>query len=88
MTQTKITLYTRSRCPLCDKAKGTLLELKQEWDFDLEEIDIHSKDELTELYGLMIPVVQIDGEEVGFGYVNKFDIRNRLQKKRLANKLK
>jgi glutaredoxin len=82
MTQTKITLYTRKRCPLCDKAKFTLVDLKKDWDFTLEEIDIESSDELTELYGLMIPVVHIDGEEVGFGVVNKFDISNRLQEKK------
>ena len=81
MEQTTITLYTRNRCPLCDKAKATLDELKQEWDFRLEEIDIETSDDLTERYGLMIPVVHLDGEEVGFGFVNKFDIRNRLQGK-------
>jgi glutaredoxin len=79
--QTTITLYTRKSCPLCDKAKSTLLELKKDWTFTLDEIDIESSDELTELYGLMIPVVQIDGEEAGFGVINKFDISNRLQEK-------
>ncbi|WP_163183016.1 glutaredoxin family protein [Neobacillus sedimentimangrovi] len=81
MSQTTITLYTRSRCPLCDKAKAALLELKEEWDFELEEIDIESSDELTEKYGLMIPVVHIDGEEVAYGFVNKFEIGERLQEK-------
>ncbi|MFD0827111.1 glutaredoxin family protein [Neobacillus sp. M.A.Huq-85] len=76
-----VTLYTRTRCPLCDKAKNTLMELKETWNFALEEIDIEESDELTERYGLMIPVVHIDGEEVGFGYVDKFDISNRLQEK-------
>lgn len=76
-----ITLYTRKSCPLCDKAKIAILELKEEWDFTLKEIDIESSDELTEEYGLMIPVVHIDGEEVAFGSINKFDISNRLQEK-------
>jgi glutaredoxin len=82
MNETTITLYTRKSCPLCDKAKSTLLELKQEWTFTLEEMDIESSDNLTEQYGLMIPVVHIDGEEVGFGVVNKIDISNRLQEKK------
>jgi glutaredoxin len=82
MNESTITLYTRKSCPLCDKAKAALLELKQEWAFTLEEIDIKSSDDLTEQYGLMIPVVHIDGEEVGFGVVNKFDISNRLQEKK------
>ena len=57
----------KKTCPLCDKAKHAILELKEDWDFTLEEIDIESSDELTEQYGLMIPVVHIDGEEVAFG---------------------
>lgn len=76
-----ITLYTRSSCPLCDKAKMALLELKEEWNFSIEEVDIETSDDLTERYGLMIPVVHLDGEEVGFGFINKFDISNRLQEK-------
>jgi glutaredoxin len=78
---TQITLYTRKSCPLCDKAKAVILELNEEWNFELEEIDIESSDELTELYGLMIPVVHIDGKEAAYGFVNKFDISNRLQEK-------
>lgn len=82
MEQTTITLYTRKSCPLCDKAKDTLLELNRDWDFNLQEIDIESSDDLTEQYGLMIPVVYIDGVEAGFGVINKFDIRNRLHEKK------
>ena len=78
----QITLYTRNHCPLCDKAKETLLELKNEWNFTLEEIDIETSDDLTERYGLMIPVVHLDEEEVAFGFVNKFDISNRLHEKK------
>jgi glutaredoxin len=81
MPQTVITFYTRKRCPLCEKAKEQILELKEEWNFSFEEIDIDESDELTERYGIMIPVVHINGEEVAFGIINKMDIRNRLQEK-------
>jgi glutaredoxin len=81
MAQTIITLYTRQRCSLCEKAKHAILELKEDWNFSLEEIDIDESDELTELYGIMIPVVHIDGEEVAYGIINKMDISNRLQEK-------
>ncbi|GHH97549.1 glutaredoxin family protein [Neobacillus kokaensis] len=77
----KVTLYSRGRCPLCEKAKAVLLELMKEYDFVLEEVDIEQSDELTERYGLMIPVVHIDGEEAAFGFVNKYDISNHLRKK-------
>jgi glutaredoxin len=81
MPQTVITFYTRKRCPLCEKAKELILELKEEWNFSFEEIDIDESDELTEQYGIMIPVVHINGEEVAFGIINKMDIRKRLQEK-------
>jgi glutaredoxin len=81
MPQTVITFYTRKRCPLCEKAKQIILELKEEWNFSFEEIDIDESDELTETYGIMIPVVHINGEEVAFGIINKIDISNRLQEK-------
>ncbi len=58
------------------------MNLKKNGNFTVEEIDIEASDELTECYGLMIPVVHIDGEEVGYGFINKFDISNRLQEKR------
>jgi predicted thioredoxin/glutaredoxin len=79
--QKQIKFYTRKNCSLCEKAKVSILELKEDFDFTLEEIDINESDELTEKYGIMIPVVIIDGEEVAFGIVNKIDIRNRLQEK-------
>lgn len=81
MDPTVITLYTREHCHLCETAKQSILELKKNWDFVLEEMDIEQNDELTERYGLMIPVVLMDGEEVGYGQINHFEIRKRLQEK-------
>jgi glutaredoxin len=76
-----IVLYTRTRCPLCDKAKAILLELQTKIDFRLEEVDIETDDKLTEEYGLMIPVVLLDGEEVQYGQIDKLFISKRLQEK-------
>lgn len=82
MPQTVITLYTRHGCHLCETAKQAILELKNEWDFTLEEVDIEQSDVLTEQYGLMIPVVQIDGEMAAFGQIDKNSLSNRLQQKK------
>ncbi|OLS35306.1 glutaredoxin family protein [Bacillus sp. MRMR6] len=83
MSENIITFYTRKGCTLCDKAKAQILELKDSYPFTLAEIDIAKSDELTERYGMMIPVVLLNGEEIGFGIINKFDISNRLQEKTL-----
>lgn len=81
MPETIVTLYSRRHCHLCEQAKQSILELQNEYSFKLEEMDIDQSDELTELYGLMIPVVKIDGKMEVYGQINKFLIRNRLQEK-------
>jgi glutaredoxin len=79
MSQHVLTLYTRQHCHLCEQAIETIMELKGEYSFTIEEIDIDQSDELTEQYGLMIPVLFINGKEAGFGQIDKNIIRNRFQ---------
>lgn len=81
MDQSVLTFYTRPGCHLCEKAKEDLLEIQKLWDFKFVEVNINESDELTEKFGLMIPVFELDGDEVGFGHVNKIDISKRLQEK-------
>jgi glutaredoxin len=76
-----IKLYTRNRCPLCDKAKVILLGLQDQYKFSIEEVDIERDDHLTEMYGLMIPVIELDGEEIQYGQIDKHLISKRLQEK-------
>jgi glutaredoxin len=73
-----VVMYTKTGCPLCEKAKRVLLELQQEYSFTLQEVDIYQDDSLLETYQLMIPVVAIDGEDVAFGQIQKVEIRKRL----------
>jgi glutaredoxin len=73
-----VTFYTKHHCPLCDKAHKLLQELQSEISFEIKTIDIYSNDELLERYGLMIPVVEIDGREVSFGQIQKEDVKKAL----------
>lgn len=82
--KTIVKLYTRARCPLCVRAKAILLELKEKWEFQYVEVNIEESDELTEKYGLMIPVVEIDGEEVQFGKIDKIFISEALTRKKAS----
>jgi glutaredoxin len=61
----------RQRCHLCEEAKELLEELQRNWQFDLLEVDIDKDDDLTERYGITIPVVVLDGEEIQAGIINK-----------------
>ncbi|TYS15260.1 glutaredoxin family protein [Rossellomorea vietnamensis] len=76
-----ITFYTRSRCPLCEDAKLMLNLIKDDIPFVLKEYDIDESDELTERFGLMIPVVEINGEIIQYGQIDYFTISKRLHEK-------
>lgn len=78
---TIVKLYTRSGCHLCENAKAILLTLKKKWNFHYVEEDISTSDELTEKYGLMIPVVEINGEEIQYGQIDEFSIDEELSSK-------
>ena len=59
-----MTLYSRPGCGLCDEARAVVLSVGARADFDLEEIDISDDDALELEYGIRIPVVAVDGEEL------------------------
>jgi glutaredoxin len=59
-----LVLYTRPGCHLCDVARETILEVRSRHPFELVEVDIESDDDLVRDYGLRIPVVDVDGDEV------------------------
>ncbi|WP_430709353.1 glutaredoxin family protein [Peribacillus frigoritolerans] len=73
-------LYSRDKCPLCDKAKQALEEVKVESGIGYKEIDIHTDDDLLERFGLMIPVVEWKDEIVQFGNVDKSALNRLLEK--------
>lgn len=79
---TEIVLYTKKDCPLCQEAKELIETLSYDYEFVIREKDIYEEDELIERYGLMIPVVEMDGEEVDYGKIDLFSLSNRLQKKK------
>lgn len=70
--------YTKKQCPLCDHALIILEDLQDELDFHIEERDIYEKDEWLEAYGLMIPVVQVEGEDIQYGKLDRISLRKRL----------
>ncbi len=70
--------YTKENCPLCDKALFILEDLQEELGFTIEERDIYTNDEWLEAYGLMIPVVQVDGEDLQYGIIDRISLRKRL----------
>ncbi|WP_017726324.1 glutaredoxin family protein [Halalkalibacterium ligniniphilum] len=77
----EVTFYTKEQCPLCEKGFTLLKALQRELSFSINVIDIYQEDALVEKYGMMIPVVAIDNEEIDFGILSEEKIRKRLLKK-------
>ena len=59
-----ITLYTRAGCHLCEEAERVLRAEQAARPFRLELVDIDRDPELVRRYGVRVPVVALDGEEL------------------------
>ncbi|WP_455662032.1 glutaredoxin family protein [Pradoshia sp.] len=70
--------YTKKDCPLCEDAKDLLKLLQRETTFTLLEVDIYAYDGLLEQYGLMFPVVEVEGEIIQYGKIDIDGIRHVL----------
>jgi len=63
MTGTRVTLYGKPGCCLCDDAKAVVAAVRTEVPFELEEVDISLDPRLHREYGERIPVLDVDGVE-------------------------
>ncbi len=72
---TRLTLYGRPGCHLCDDARDVLLRVGAPFD----EVDIETDDELFKRYLERIPVVAIDGVDAFELFVDEEALRARLQ---------
>ena len=59
-----ITLYTRVGCYLCEEAERVLREEQALAGFGLELVDIDRDPELVRRYGVRVPVVAVDGQDL------------------------
>jgi hypothetical protein len=59
-----VVLFARPGCHLCDEARVVIEAARAEVAFVFEEVDIETDDALVRDYGLRIPVVAIDGDEL------------------------
>ena len=61
---TRVTLYGKAGCCLCDEAREVVADVRERVPFDLEEVDISTDPVLHRRYGERIPVVAVNGEDV------------------------
>jgi glutaredoxin len=75
---TRVVLYGREGCCLCDDARKVLQRVRRDRPFELLERDIDADDALLRAYLERIPVVTIDGEEVFDLFVDEPELQRRL----------
>jgi len=61
---TRVTLYGKAGCCLCDEAREVVAAVRETVPFDLDEVDVSLDPVLHGRYGERIPVVALDGRDV------------------------
>jgi glutaredoxin len=59
-----VTLYTRVGCHLCEEAERVLRTERAAAGFHLELVDVDRDPELARRYGVRVPVVAVDGQDL------------------------
>lgn len=60
----KIQFFTKQDCLLCDEALDLVKLVIDQYDVQLEIVDIYTSDTLLEKYQLQIPVLKVKDEEL------------------------
>ncbi len=69
--KTKITIYSRHNCHLCEVAKEVVESARNEVKFEFEVIFIDGDVELENLYGEEVPVTMINGKRHDYFKVDR-----------------
>src|SRR4051812_38164015 len=75
---TRVTIYSRPGCHLCDDMKDLVRKVAATVPLTLEDIDIYGDDELEARYGLEIPVLFVEGERVASARITEERLRGVL----------
>jgi len=70
----------KERCVLCDEAMTLLRMLQHDYSFDIEERNIYARDEWLELYQIVIPVIEVNGEQISGVGINYEILEDFLKK--------
>ena len=77
-TTSRVTLYSRPRCHLCEDARLVIERVCAELGERFEEINIDESPVLQQKYGEEVPVTLIDGRQHDFWRVDEARLRAAL----------
>ena len=75
----EVLLFSRPRCGLCDEARETILAVRGRVPFSFREVDVSGDDALELEYGIRIPVVLVDGDELAEIHVSEQELEEAVQ---------
>ncbi len=75
-------LYSKPDCCLCDQGLPVVERLARRYRLAVEKVDVTSDPRLYELHGERIPVLELDGEELGWGRLSERALERKLDKRR------
>jgi glutaredoxin len=78
MSTSRITLYTRPGCHLCDDARVVVERVCADLGESFEEVDITTDDDLADRFGEDVPVTFVDGRQHDFWRVDENRLRAAL----------
>jgi glutaredoxin len=74
-----VKLFHAPGCSLCERARAQLARLREELEFEYEEVDIAGDERLEAVYREWLPVVEIDGARAFVYYLDEPAFRRKLE---------
>jgi Glutaredoxin-like domain (DUF836) len=74
----RVVFYGKAGCHLCDEALVVVERVRGDTPFDLRLVDVSLDPVLDREYGERVPVVAVDGEDLGDFFVDESELRARL----------
>lgn len=81
----RLTLYTRAGCHLCDEMAAAVAAALAAGTYVLEEVDVDAERALQDRYGLVLPVLAIEGEDAFETRLDPAALRRRVEGLRAGN---
>jgi glutaredoxin len=78
MSETRVRLYSKPGCHLCDDARAVVERVCADLGTSYDEVDITTSPELTNAYADQIPVTFVDGRQHDFWRVDETRLRRAL----------
>lgn len=79
MSTAQLTLFSRYGCHLCEDMHEQLTALQQDYDFQIEVIDISGDTQLEQQFGLKVPVLIYQDKEISHYFLDVANFKSLMK---------